>query len=118
MPYASKMSPSAKRQLKVCFNCYNQHDEMMIWLKGLVSKAEQGYSDRVSLDLNEWFEGLPKVPIPSEEDLDAGNWSATWEFFVKSGTLGKIATLVEIIKGRVPIQLWYTTQVFSTSQEP
>jgi hypothetical protein len=55
MPYASKMSPSAKRQLKVCFNCYNQHDEMMIWLKGLVSKAEQGYSDRVSLDLNEWF---------------------------------------------------------------
>ena len=110
MGYSSKISPSAKHALRVCFKTYNQRDEMMAWLNGLVSMAEGRQSDRVSIDLGEI---LPKMELPTEEELSDQNWRATWEFFRKSGVVKKFSTILEIIRGRIPVELRYSSQIFS-----
>jgi hypothetical protein len=114
MAYGSIIAPAAKEALRACFRSYNQRDPMLAWLKGLVRMAEIDECDRVSMDLGVWLEGLTEMPVPrSDLQLDAPNLEATWMFFRKSGFLKKTQTWVEILKGRRPVQSWYTTQVFS-----
>ncbi|SRR6266481_941367 len=113
MAYSSKISPSAKQALQACFKTYNQRDEMMAWLNGLVSMAENKQSERVSIDLGDVFPDWNKMEMPSEEALNDQNWRATWEFFKASGVMKKIAAIMKIMAGRVPVELRYSSQIFS-----
>jgi hypothetical protein len=111
MPYALKMTISAKKALKKCFETYHQEEEISSWLKRLVALAEAGIGDG-SIDLGDMFRNLG-IDMPDPEDFDPDDWRSSWIYFKDAELRKKIQFLIVIAaKRNPPIQLRHATETF------
>ncbi len=111
MPYALKMTPSAKKALTRCFETYHQEVEISAWLKGLVVLAELKI-DGGSIDLGDVLKdaGIDAIDV---ENFDPNNWNSSWGYFKDVSLSKKIAILFWMISKRTPpIQLRQATETF------